>query len=214
MSDYSADSNSSDGDASTATRNSGNTSPTKSPSAAAGSGAGSPSKRAKPNLSVDTGLANEMVDTLMASARSSKNGQGEQVESLESALKKGEGNTKGKKKVSPTSASTSTSNRRGSMRVSMRLKQDEDVISLLNTSGGSTRSKPPLHGGQASGRSASRHNVVDKDDVNKSQPRRRRTLSSLATIAQEFLPEGQLSDRSPGEWRANDDKFTKLGFKP
>ena len=88
-------------------------------------------------------------------------------------------------------------------------------MNLLNTRSSSTLTKPPLHGGPASGRNASRHNVVDKDDTNSlSQPKRRRTLSSLATIAQEFLPEGQLSDRSPGEWRATDDKFTKLGIKP
>ena len=43
-----------------------------------------------------------------------------------------------------------------------------------------------------------RSNQLAVDDA-ESAHKRRRTLSSLATIAQEFLPEGQLSDRNPTE---------------
>ena len=91
VSDYSNDSNSSDGDANSNRSNSGKTSPTKSPSA----GAASPSKRVKPNLSVDTGLANEMVNEFMSSSGDSKNNKGNRVEGNEI-------DTSGKKsKVSP-----------------------------------------------------------------------------------------------------------------
>jgi hypothetical protein len=207
VSDCSNDSNSSDGDANSNRSNSGSVSPTKLPS----TGPGSPSKRAKPNLSVDTGLANETVSTFMSSSVSSKNSKSDQVDALDSAVK---GHSKSKKgKVSPTDNSGSVGSRRGSRRVSIKVKEDEDGQRRLSNSDSLT--KPPLHGGPASGCGTSLRSMMDKDDLaDLSQPKRRRTLSSLATIAQEFLPEGQLSDRSPGEWRATDDKFSKLGIKP
>jgi hypothetical protein len=193
----------------------------------------SPTKRARPNLSVDTSLANEEVTALIAKGEDVQ--KSNPLSSDRSKSSNGSTSTRRSSRVAANSSSSSSIQVAGGKpevspaegRRSKRLKvKDEDgtdgnnnnsdnnnALSLLDTSrsaGGGNNRRPPLHSGPSSVREYA--NTPETNSTG--PPTRRRTLSSLATIAQEFLPQGQLSDRSPGEWQSTDAKFSGLDIRP